>query len=45
MQTKAEKREKLRLNHRKMIVSGRGIFNLLRLRNDRIIHKKALTQD
>lgn len=36
---KAEKREKIRNNRRKMIVSGRGLFNLLRLKIDRIRKK------
>lgn len=36
---KAERREKIRKNNRKMIVSGKGIFNLLRIRLERLTRK------
>lgn len=36
MTTKAEKREKLKNNKNKMIVSNRSIFTLLRIKNKKI---------
>lgn len=38
--TKAEKREKKRDNSTKMIIDGRGIFNILRIQNERGQSKK-----
>lgn len=42
MITKAEKREKLIKNHRKMIVTNRSIFTLQRIKKEKIKKNKIL---
>lgn len=39
MNIKAERREKIKKNNSKMIISNRGIFTLVRIINDRITNK------
>lgn len=41
---KGEKREKIRLNQRKMIVSNRNIFNLVRIKRKKIESINKLTK-